>query len=262
MKDIIQSLWIGEALSSIEILCINSFLKNGHPFHLYTYSTIKGVPEGTTILDANTIIPKSKIFRYANGSVSAFSNYFRYKLLHDKGNWWVDTDVICLKPFDFKEEYVFGIQADPININTAVMKFPKGDKHMKVLMDQAAYPNRLRRKDTIKMLSRKIFNYIYHRNKIAAFKWGETGPKLFSKHIQTYNLHSFLQNKNVFYPVHWQEWNVFFEENRNIENVIKNETVAVHLWNEMYRNHIDKNEKFKTGSILKHLEHKYVYGEE
>jgi len=104
---IIQSLWIGDELSSIEKLCINSFLKNGHPFHLYTYSNVKGVPKGTTILDANTIIPKSKIFRYANGSVACFADYFRYKLLFDKGNWWVDTDVICLKPFNFKEKYVF-----------------------------------------------------------------------------------------------------------------------------------------------------------
>jgi hypothetical protein len=30
------------------------------------------------------------------GSVSAFSNLFRYYLLHQMGGWWVDADVVCL----------------------------------------------------------------------------------------------------------------------------------------------------------------------
>ena len=259
MNDIIQSLWIGGELSSIEKICINSFLKNGHPFHLYTYSNIEGVPKGTTILDANTIIPKSKIFRYPNGSVACFANYFRYKLLFEKGNWWVDTDVICLAPFHFKEKYVFGIQdVNPLMINNAIMKFPKNDTLMKTLMLSSSLPNKIYRSDSIKRIIRKVFNYTYHRNKIAAYAWGETGPSLLTQHIQSSKLDIFSQKKDVFYPVHWNDWKILFEENVNMDSIQKNETVAIHLWNEMFRKNIDKNGKFRKGSILEYLENKYM----
>ena len=34
-SDVIQSLWIGDRLSVMERLCIQSFLDQGHQFHLY-----------------------------------------------------------------------------------------------------------------------------------------------------------------------------------------------------------------------------------
>ena len=39
--DIIQGLWIGETLSTMEYLSIKSFLDNGHEYHLYTYGEVK-----------------------------------------------------------------------------------------------------------------------------------------------------------------------------------------------------------------------------
>ncbi len=35
-----------------------------------------------------------------------FANFFRYKLLLEKGGWFVDSDTICMRPFDFDNEYV------------------------------------------------------------------------------------------------------------------------------------------------------------
>ena len=109
---VVQSMWIGDKLSTMEQLAIKSFLDNGHKFHLYTYGEVKGIPKGTIVKDGNEILPESEIFYYTadpvhKGSVSSFSNWFRYKLLFDKGGWWVDTDNICLKPFNFSSEYVF-----------------------------------------------------------------------------------------------------------------------------------------------------------
>ena len=45
---IIRSLWIGDVLPDTAILSINSFLKNGHEFHLYVYDDVKNVPDGVT----------------------------------------------------------------------------------------------------------------------------------------------------------------------------------------------------------------------
>jgi len=112
MSNIIQSLWIGSSLSKLEQVCLKSFIDNGHEFHLYTYEDVDNIPEGIIIKDGNEILDKSEIFRYQNGSVSAFSNLFRFTLLYKKGGIWVDTDVICVKPFLFEDEIVIMSEPD------------------------------------------------------------------------------------------------------------------------------------------------------
>ena len=105
---VIQGLWIGSRLSPMEEISIRSFLANGHEYHLYAYSRIENLPEGTILRDANEIVSSEKIFKYRDyDSYAGFSNHFRYKLLLQNGGWWADLDLICLKPFDFKTGYVF-----------------------------------------------------------------------------------------------------------------------------------------------------------
>ena len=100
MNRVIQSLWIGKELSKMEQLCIKSFLKNGHEFHLYTYDTINNVPEGTVIKNGSDILPKNMIFTYSSGpgkgSVAAFANFFRYKLLLDRGGYLMFLHVLLI----------------------------------------------------------------------------------------------------------------------------------------------------------------------
>src|SRR5262245_32867798 len=113
MNNTMQSLWIGGNLSTMETIAIKSFIHHGHRYHLYAYDDIP-VPTGCFLMNAETILPKKLIFQYGDaagevkGSYSAFSNLFRYQLLLQNGGYWVDTDVICLRPFDFEsKEYLF-----------------------------------------------------------------------------------------------------------------------------------------------------------
>jgi len=111
LNKIIQGLWIGPELSVMEQLSISSFLLNGHDYHLYVYDYVKNVPVGAVVRDANEILPASRIFQYKRSpSYAGFANFFRYKLLLERGGWWADTDTICVKPFDFPEEYVFRVR--------------------------------------------------------------------------------------------------------------------------------------------------------
>src|SRR3954451_20135313 len=111
MSEVIQGLWIGAELSIMEQLSIASFLENGHEYHLYVYDAVKNVPARAVLKDANEILPASRIFQYKHqASYAGFANFFRYKLLLERGGWWVDTDVICLTPFDFAEEHVFATE--------------------------------------------------------------------------------------------------------------------------------------------------------
>src|SRR5690348_5090275 len=103
--DVIQGLWVGDRLSTMERLSIASFLALGHEYHLYVYRPVANVPAGTCVKDAREILPESMIFQYRKRpSYAGFANFFRYKLLLDRGGWWVDTDAVCLRALDFADD--------------------------------------------------------------------------------------------------------------------------------------------------------------
>lgn len=141
----VHGLWIGTELSPMELLTITSFISNGYLFHLWTYQPLKNeLPKGCICCDANLILSSDKIFRYkyssqfgtGKGSYAGFSDIFRYKLLYDKGGWWVDMDVTCLKPFDVPTPYFFRKHHDlPLVGN--IMKAPKGSLVMKESFETA-----------------------------------------------------------------------------------------------------------------------------
>lgn len=142
---IVHALWIGDSLSVIELLCIRSFIAMGHEFHLWLYESLKtALPDGLIIEDASAIISSDGVFRYRNknqfghgkGSYAGFSDIFRYKLLYEKGGWWTDMDVICLKPLDFSEPYVFRTHHELTMVGN-IMKCPLGSVVMKRCFERA-----------------------------------------------------------------------------------------------------------------------------
>ncbi len=141
---IVNSLWIGNKLSEMELLTIASFTKHGHKFHLWVYNSIENVPENVIIKNANDIIPEDNVFVYdknsnidwGKGSYAGFSDIFRYKLLHENGGWWVDMDVTCLQPFDFSEIYFFRNHWK-YDVVGNVMKCPKGSELMKLCYNES-----------------------------------------------------------------------------------------------------------------------------
>src|ERR1017187_7210446 len=89
----------------MERLSIKSYLQNGHPYHLYLYNDVEGLPDGTVVKDANDIVQESDIKRF--WCLANFSDFFRVSMLLKYGGWYSDLDNIMLKPYDFKDEYVF-----------------------------------------------------------------------------------------------------------------------------------------------------------
>ena len=141
----VNALWIGEYLSSTELLTINSFLNKGHSFVLWSYNELKTeLPKAVILKDANEIFPKSKVFSYkysnqfghGKGSYAGFSDIFRYKLLYLHGGWWTDMDVTCLKALDFETDYVFRTHHD-LKLVGNIMKCPKNSLLMKKCFEEA-----------------------------------------------------------------------------------------------------------------------------
>lgn len=223
-----QGLWIGDALSQVEQICIVSFLKNGHEFHLYTYQPLQGVPDGVVIKDANKIIAEQKIFLYADrASYAGFADWFRWKLLYEKGNFYVDLDVVCLKPFDFKEDLIFAEESKR-HVGTAVLGFPAKHWFCKYMAARCENPIEARLKAALEQSEKKSRHFLIsylsktkHKLNFACRKfiwatvgvdksrktrmhqaWGEFGgPYGFTNALRKFGLLHLAKHYNYFYPL-------------------------------------------------------------
>lgn len=218
MSPIVQSLWIGSRLPAIQRLGVQSFLEQGHDYHLYAYEQIEGVPEGTTVRSASNILPRESVFCYqegvGKGSFSAFSNLFRYKLLFEKGGWWVDTDVVCLKPFEFDDEFIFATEYKEDGTTLAascVIKSPAGSDYLDYCLRVCDA------KDKTKII------------------WGELGPRLLDDAINRFGLSAHRVAAQVFNPINWFEFSDIVKPEFDLSQI--GESHAVHLWNQMWKIH-------------------------
>lgn len=237
MGRIIQSLWIGKRLSKMEQLSITSFLSHGHVYHLYVYDPIEGVPPGATLKDANEILPSSMIFQYREqGSYAGFSNYFRYKLLLERGGWWADTDVVCLRPFAFSKKHVLATERDGQGrefVTSGIICAPQGSK----LMQNAWAVCRSRDPRQL--------------------KWGETGPNLLHYLALRLSFCDYVKPAEVFCPIDPNRWMEAILPTRS--SGFGPATCGVHLWNEMWRrNGADKDESYAPGCLYERLKREYL----
>ncbi len=224
-------LWIGGALSTMERLALASHVRVGHACRLWTYERLENVPRGILLEDAPRILPRDRIFTYRHGpgkgSVAAFSNLFRYKLLVERGGWWADTDVVCLRPFDFPAEYVFPSECVPhgVQIGNCVFKAPAGSPVLRHCLETADARNP------------------------EELNWGDTGPQLLGEAVRRFHLDRFVVPPETFCPVH------FFEARSVLNGPVElHDAHAVHLWHEMWRrNGWDKNAAYRSDCLYETL---------
>jgi hypothetical protein len=231
----IQTLWIGPRLSAMEQLALRSFVHHGHHVDLYTYDEVANVPPGVTVCDGNAILPASMIFQYReHQSYSGFSNFFRYRLLLERGGCWVDTDLVALRPLSFEEEHVFSSEeAKGIeHVNAGFIKAPPGSPAMQRAWEVCASKDRTQ------------------------IRWGETGPALLREVVTSTGLESFVRPPAVFCPIPFPRWESLLDP---VPPPLPENAAAVHLWNELWRRAgKDKDAQFDAGCLYEVLKARYV----
>jgi hypothetical protein len=255
----VHMFWHGPPLSRIERLCMSSFLANGHAVQLHVYEEPRRVPAGVTICDAASVLPRSELFVHrSSGSLAVFADWFRYRLLAERGGLWVDTDVVCLRPFDHASPEIFGWQ-DQSTINNAVLGLPQNHALARWMVECCLHPNRALPYDSLRMRRRKLMRRLLGRGR-AASTWGETGPAGLTAAARHLGCAARALPYWHFYPIHYQNWHSVFDTTlRDRANLIDG-SYGLHLWNEMTRRQagFDRNGRFPEDSLFEQLWARYV----
>jgi Alpha 1,4-glycosyltransferase conserved region len=227
----------------MERLTMASFVANGHEFHLYCYEEPEGdLPEGVMIRDARDVLPPSWQCRDSRGSLSGFANLFRYKLLYDRGGWWVDMDIVCVSPFDFADEYVFALEPDQ-TIGNDVIRVPPGSDMMQYAWDRSR-----RYGPRPWPLPRK------------RMPWGAVGPSLFADAVRACDGSAHAVAPEVFNPIDWPDWEMVLRAHPPVR--LDDQTKAVHLWNAMWGlAGRDKNASYDSDCLYERLKRRYLSAE-
>jgi hypothetical protein len=256
----VQMFWHGAPLSRVERLCIASFIAQGHPLHLYVYETPAAVPPGVQLVQAEEILPRAALFRHRRtGSLGPFSDWFRYRLLAQRGGIWCDADVVCLAPLVYPQAEIFGWQ-DAHYINNAVLGLPVGHELAAWMTAACAEPNRILPYDSLGIRLRKRRRRYLDGNRREAVRWGEYGPKGLTQAARHLGYLDRAQPCSHFYPVRCEDWRVLFESRRDAELAWNSESRALHLWQEMMQRTpgFDKDGRFPADSPFEVLCGRYL----
>lgn len=190
-----SSFWHSEndILPKLVIASINSFIKNGCPYHLYTYKKYKNIPEGCIIKDANEIVDFSEFFIGSRNDIASFSDMFRIYLVNKVDTAWTDTDNFFITD-DFPTKTVLMSQDGRIqNSFFYIENNKKGLEFKKKLLE--FYENLIIQDyDNDEMIKAKqdILKYNNKTEKLSHAKWGMGGSCLFTNINEIINMNEYL----------------------------------------------------------------------
>ena len=240
--DTLNYLWIEGDLPRLQRCCLKSMLRLGYKINFWTttLSQININNPNITFKDANTILEYNKQNRLH------YADLFRYKLLYELGGTWCDADLFLFKklPNDeiiissehCKKTGAFSKQHTDKTPNIGILRLPAKDLFLY---------------DVIRCCERTKSNNLTDISFM----------QFFNKKINKYHYDKYVVDPEVYCPVSWANASELycsykgFKERWGIKQndfeTMKNNSIGIHLWNNIYRN---KGYKIEEGSIIRVLE--------
>ena len=230
---VLNSLWVGEELSYVERLSLQSAMHHGHQFRVYSYApdTLRGVPEGVEVRDASEVMPREKLISYAecDNGVALGANLWRYYMLAKGLGFWCDLDLVFVRPLDFAQPYVLGWEYEGW-INNAVMFAPSESLFVRDLFDLTRPNSR-----PPWFGPRRSLQFYWRRWRngylgLEDMPWGTYSAGLVTHIVKARHLEEFVADPRVFYPVRWSEARIVYDDADVVNQRIAEDTRTVHLW--------------------------------
>jgi hypothetical protein len=255
----IRMFWHGAPLSRVEKLSMASFVANGHPVELFVYEEPAGVPKGVALQEARQILPAESLFRHRRTrSLAVFADWFRYRLLFERGGIWADTDMICLRPFDYAATEIFAWQDERL-VNNAVLGLAPAHPLASWLEASCRHPNRILPYDDWAARLRKIKRRLLGNGR-GHVRWGESGPEALTFAARHFGYLDRALPRWHFYPVAFEDCHLMFSSPADGHELEFGDSRAVHLWNQVLngRHGLDKNARFAPDSPFERLWERYL----
>lgn len=230
----VGTLWIGGALSWMEILCLKSFVDAGQKITLFSYEDIPNVPEGVIRRDGREIIDTDNFMKYEKkDSFALFADLFRLHMIKAcPGMIWIDTDVYCHQPMTYESDYVFGFELPgDERVNNAILGMPADSALLEAMIsftnDHYAIPEFLRPKLQEEYRAAAAQGAPVH---VSQQPWGVWGPMMVTHFVHKLGLLDKVQPMEAFYPVPFPERTRMIRKAEKVEARFTPATTAVHLW--------------------------------
>ena len=241
---IVASLWIGGSLSYLEQLCLKSFVDHGHRTILYTYGAVTGVPDGVEVMDANTIFANENYIRHARtGSPAVHADAFRYRMIEVQNVIWVDADVLCMQPWNFKDQWVFGWEKPNRLVCNAVLGLPRFSKTLAKLNDlcKTEYPippwAKPEEKERLEK-AHKDGNPVH----VSELEWGVWGPAAVTHFLNETGEMDHVMPQQAFFPISFKDRRDLLKAGSVIDDQLDDGCYSVHLWNRRLRRRLVTSE--------------------
>lgn len=222
----LATLWLGEALGGVEVLCLKSMLAMGHCVTLYSYQPVANIPEGVTIADARAIWDAAEIVLHARtGSPAPHADIFRLKLLAQCNVIWADADLLLLAPIATAGDYVFAYES-PTGIGNSLMALPKTSPALAQclrVVDEFLLTNR-----PIGQLNNAFASAITgarHQMHIA-----HLGPHILTRALEQSGEIAFALPADHVYPIAIGNVRALVSRPMLVERALPSERMALHLW--------------------------------
>ncbi len=241
---IVASLWIGGSLSFLEQLCLRSFVDHGHRTILYTYGTVANVPPGIEVMDANLIFPNENYIRHArSGSPAVHADAFRYRMIELQNVIWVDADMLCMRPWDFHDQWVFGWEKPGKLVCNAVLGLPRFSKTLAKLNELCsdeypiapwAAPAEKERLEAAARAGTPVH--------VSELEWGVWGPAALTHFLNETGEMRHVLPQEAFFPISFKRRRALLSPGMHIEEELTPACYGVHLWNRRVRRRIVTHE--------------------
>lgn len=224
----VASLWIGERLSPLELLCLKSFSDAGHKVTLYTYGELVNPPVFCEIRDAREIWDHPEILIHeARKSPAIHSDIWRIKLMLKSDAIWIDTDAYCIRPFTTTDGYLVGVQ-DRRGVNTGVLRLPQDSQALlefdEFLTTLGSIPPWWSAQQT------EEFIQDHDRVDFRDMKWGTTGPLGLTYFMRKSGEFSKSLPRHVLYPLPQSQKRTPLLEKSVAQSFIKSDTLSAHFY--------------------------------
>ncbi len=241
----VASLWIGGTLSYIEQLCLLSFRDFGHRTVLYTYGGVNRVPEGIEVLDANELFPQTNFLTHKkSGSPAVHADAFRYRMIAKEPMIWVDTDMLCVRPWDFGDAWVFGWEKTGRLVCNAVLGLPKSSKTLASLNALCAteypIPPWAKPDERARLEAARDAGDPVH---VSELEWGVWGPAAVTHFLKESGEISRALPQEAFFPVSFKDRRELLAPNVDLSDRVNHDCYGVHLWNRRIRRRIVTHEQ-------------------